>query len=561
LHTTEPRFHALTRSNTMQPPDGPVVLLILDGVGEGRKDVFDATAAAHTPVLDRLRESRLFRTLRAHGTAVGLPSDTDMGNSEVGHNTLGAGRIFDQGPKRIDNAIESGSIWTGTWPEIVHQVNDKHTSLHLIGLLSDGNVHSHMSHLYAIVDRAAADGINAVYIHVLLDGRDVPDRTADRYVAELTEHLKAIQDEYEFCYKIASGGGRMITTMDRYGADWSIVERGWQAHVLGTARPFDSALDAIETFRKENPNISDQLLPAFTICDSEGNAVGPVADGDAVIIFNFRGDRVIQLSQAFATDDSFRHFARVRSPEVLFAGITLYDSDLGVPAKHLVQFEQLQETLSEFLASTGVREFACAETQKFGHVTYFWNGNRSGKFNENTETYLEIPSDKIPFNQRPWMKSAETADEVIRSIKSGSYDFIRANFAGGDMVGHTGYFEPSRISVEAIDLAIGRILDVVTEARGCLIVTADHGNVEDMVERSKDGTPLSDGSGNAKWKTAHSLNPVPFIIVESSGRRYELKPDLDSAGLANVASTVVQLLGFDAPTEFEPSLISVRQSR
>ncbi len=539
----------------MHAADGPVVLLILDGVGEGRGDEFDAFAAAHTPTLDRLHGSGLFRTLRAHGTAVGLPSDNDMGNSEVGHNTLGAGRIFDQGPKRIDNAIKSGAIWAGSWQNIVHQTHDRKSSLHLIGLLSDGNVHSHMSHLYALLDRAAQDGIEEVNVHVLLDGRDVPDRTADQYVAQLLEHLEAIEKKYGYRYKIASGGGRMVTTMDRYGADWSIVERGWQAHVLGVARAFDSALDAIQEFRKEVPNISDQLLPSFTICDSEGHPVGPINDGDAVVIFNFRGDRVIELSQAFTADDSFKHFDRVRVPKVFFAGMTLYDSDLGIPDKYLVEFEQLPETLSEYLASTKVREFACAETQKFGHVTYFWNGNRSGKFDETTETYLEIPSDKVPFDQRPWMKSAETADEVIRSIKSRSYDFIRANFAGGDMVGHTGCFDPSRISVEAIDLAIDRILDAVQDARGCLIVTADHGNVEDMVERSKDGTPRLDGDGNPRWKTAHSLNPVPFIVVECSGRSYNLASGLDKAGLANVASTIVQLLGFNAPTEFEPSLI------
>jgi 2,3-bisphosphoglycerate-independent phosphoglycerate mutase len=556
LQITGARVQALTRSKTMRPPDGPVVLLILDGVGEGRKDAYDAAAAAHTPILDRLRESELSRTLRAHGTAVGLPSDADMGNSEVGHNTLGAGRIFDQGPKRIDNAIESGSIWTGTWREIVHQVQERNSSLHLIGLLSDGNVHSHMSHLYALLDRAAEDGIERVYIHVLLDGRDVPDRTADHYVTELMRHLDTIREKYGYRYAIASGGGRMVTTMDRYGADWSIVERGWQAHVLGTARAFHSPLDAIETFRKENPNISDQLLPAFTVRDSEGHAVGPIMDDDAVIIFNFRGDRVIELSQAFTTDDSFRHFDRVRTPKILFAGMTLYDSDLDIPEKYLVELQQLPQTLSEYLASTGLQEFACAETQKFGHVTYFWNGNRSGKFDEETETYVEIPSDQVPFDQRPWMKSAETADEVIRAIESGSYDLIRANFAGGDMVGHTGRFDPSRISVEAIDLAIGRILDPVRNARGCLIVTADHGNVEDMVERGKDGAPLFDKDGNPRWKTAHSLNPVPFVVVECSGRLYHLTPGLEKAGLANVASTIALLLGFDQPEEFEPSLVA-----
>jgi 2,3-bisphosphoglycerate-independent phosphoglycerate mutase len=556
MPTTKHQAPALTRSKAARPPDGPVVLLILDGVGEGRGDAFDAYATAHTPVLDRLRRSSLFRTLRAHGTAVGLPSDSDMGNSEVGHNTLGAGRIFDQGPKRIDNAIKSGSIWTGPWKEMISRLGDGQAALHLIGLLSDGNVHSSMSHLYALTDRAALDGVKKLYLHVMLDGRDVPDRTADRYVRELLQHLDTIRQEHGFDYKIASGGGRMVTTMDRYGADWSIVERGWRAHVLGAAPPFDSPLEAIDVSRRENPSISDQLLPAFTICDANGDPIAPVADGDCVVIFNFRGDRVIELSQAFTADHSFKSFDRVRVPAVFFAGLTLYDSDLGVPEKYLVEFERFPNTFSEHLASTKVREFACAETQKFGHVTYFWNGNRSGKFDDETEVYAEIPSDKVAFDQRPWMKSAETADEVIRAIRSQSYEFIRANFAGGDMVGHTGHFDASQISVEAIDLAIGRILDAVTEARGCLIVTADHGNVEDMIERDKKGDPIFEKDGGPKWKTAHSLNPVPFFIVECSGRAYQLASGLEGAGLANVASTIAELLGFDAPGGFEPSLIT-----
>jgi 2,3-bisphosphoglycerate-independent phosphoglycerate mutase len=412
-----------------------------------------------------------------------------------------------------------------------------------------------MSHLYALIDHAAYDGIRNLFVHVLLDGRDVPDRTADQYVRDLAKHLKDIKQSWGYSYQIASGGGRMITTMDRYGADWSIVQRGWEAHVLGKGRAFSSAIDAIDTLRKENPGISDQLLPSFTIYDGNGRPVGPIEDGDCVVIFNFRGDRVIELSQAFEGDDAFNHFDRERIPDVLFVGMTLYDSDLDIPQKYLVDLPQLPNTLSEYLASTQIQEFACAETQKFGHVTYFWNGNRSGKFDDSTETYVEIPSDKVPFDQRPWMQSAQTADEMIRAIESGNYKFLRANFAGGDMVGHTGCFDASRISVEAIDLALGRILPTVKKARGCIVVTADHGNVEDMIERSKDGTPIFNDDGSPRWKTAHSLNPVPFIVAEFSDRVYTLRPGLDSAGLANVASTIVQLLGFEAPTEFEPSLI------
>jgi 2,3-bisphosphoglycerate-independent phosphoglycerate mutase len=536
-------------------PAGPVVLLILDGVGEGRGDEFDAVAAAHTPVLDGLRWSDLFRTLRAHGTAVGLPSDSDMGNSEVGHNALGAGRVFDQGAKRIDNAMTSGAIWGQTWREVVAQLTEHRAALHLVGLLSDGNVHSSVCHLYSLVDRAAQEGIERVCVHALLDGRDVPDRTADTYVRELEQHLRGVEQRYGYRYVLASGGGRMVTTMDRYGADWSVVERGWQAHVLGTAEPFSSAAEAIASFRQRNPGGSDQLIPAFTVCDSAGRALAPIQDGDTIITFNFRGDRIMQLVEAFSRKD-FDKFDRIRVPRVLLAGMTLYDSDLGVPDKYLVDFEQIPGTVSEYLADTAVRQFACAETQKFGHVTYFWNGNRSGKFDEECEKYVEIPSDRVAFNERPWMKSVETADEVVRAIEAGSYDFIRANFAGGDMVGHTGDFNATRLSLEAIDLAIGRILKSVTSARGCLVVTADHGNAEDMAERTKDGQVKWEEDGEPKWKTAHSVNRVPFSIVEAAGRRFALAPGLDQAGLANVAATLIQLLGFQPPAEFEPSLIT-----
>jgi 2,3-bisphosphoglycerate-independent phosphoglycerate mutase len=262
----------------------------------------------------------------------------------------------------------------------------------------------------------------------------------------------------------------------------------------------------------------------------------------------------MQFVKAFGRG-SFDEFNRVRQPRALLAGMTLYDNDLGIPEKYLVNFEQIPGTVSDYLASTGVCQFACAETQKFGHVTYFWNGNRSGKFDEERETYAEISSDRVGFNERPWMKSAETAHEVIAAIESGSYDFIRANFAGGDMVGHTGDFEATRMSLEAIDLAMGRILESVRSARGCLVVTADHGNAEDMAERKSDGqVELEDGK--PKWKTSHSLNRVPFSIIEASGRRFRLAPGLDDAGLANVASTLIQLLGFNPPVEFEPSLIT-----
>ena len=547
----------LQAHGTLAALAGPLVFIILDGVGEGPADQFDAVAAAHTPTLDALKAQGLYRTLRAHGTVVGLPSDADMGNSEVGHNILGAGRIFDQGAKCVDRAIETGEIWGGPWAEIETRTKEHASALHLIGLLSDGNVHSNITHLAAMLERASSQGLSRVYLHILTDGRDVPDGSALEYVEQLETRLAEIRSQTGFDYRIASGGGRMITTMDRYQADWRIVERGWQAHVLGQGRQFSSAIQAIETMRGENPGISDQRLAPFVVCDEAGTPVSTIEDGDCVVFFNFRGDRALEISQAFGEGSAFMGFDRQRVPDVLFVGMMLYDGDLNVPEKYLVSPETVSNTISEYLANSGVSQFACAETQKFGHVTYFWNGNRSEKFDARSETYLEIPSDLVPFDERPWMKSAETADEVIKAVEAGAHRFIRVNFAGGDMVGHTGSFAAAKIAIESLDIALARILPAVVKAKGCLVVTADHGNADEMVERDKSGAPLLDASGAPKWRTSHSLNPVPIVIKDYSGREFALRQGQNQAGLANVAATLLELLGFRAPIEYEPSLLEV----
>ena len=542
---------ALQRDPTLAGPEGPLVLIILDGVGVGCHDAFDAVSSAFTPVLDALTSSGPYTTLRAHGVAVGLPSDADMGNSEVGHNILGAGRIFDQGAKRVENALDSGSLWTSkAWHSVVDAGSA--ATLHFVGLLSDGNVHSNISHLVAMLERACDDGVRRVRIHALLDGRDVPDGTAEQFIADLGALLQRLNAR-GVDYRVASGGGRMTTTMDRYGADWAMVERGWRAHVLGDAPGFTSALAAITDARQRHPGIGDQNLPSFTVTDDAGLPVGPILDGDAVVMFNFRGDRALEFSQAI-TETSFDQFDRVRLPAVTFAGMCLYDGDLGVPQLYLVEPTYLPGTISELLAASGVRQFACAETQKFGHVTYFWNGNRSEPFEPEFETYEEIPSDSHPFETRPWMKSAETVDSVIASVRSGEFQFIRANFAGGDMVGHTANFAATVLALGSIDLALGRIAAVVREAKGVLVITADHGNADDKVERDASGHPRFAADGTPVWRTAHSLNPVPFIVGDFSGRSLELT-EVAGAGLANVAATLLNLLGFVAPADYEPSLV------
>ena len=501
----------LTKNNFIKRK-GSVVLIIMDGIGIGDGGAGDALEIANTPVLDSIRENYLNRSIKAHGVAVGLPSDGDMGNSEVGHNALGAGRIFDQGAKLVQKSIENGDMFkTHIWGKITDA--GKTNTMHLIGLLSDGNVHSHIDQLFKMVEQASKDNVKKLRLHILLDGRDVPDGSAEQYIGQLEDFLQKFNKD-GLDYQIASGGGRMITTMDRYEADWSIVERGWNAHTLGTAQPFKSALEAVESFRADQPGILDQNLPAFTIVKNN-QPIGSINDGDSVIFFNFRGDRSIQISRAFDENDTVP-FDRKRIPKVTFAGIMQYDGDLNIPENYLVEPPKIDRTMSEYLVNEKCSQFATSETQKFGHVTYFWNGNKSGKFDDKLEEYLEIPSDKIEFNERPWMKAAEITDTVIKAIESKKYDFIRLNYANGDMVGHTGNLDATIIAAETVDLALSRLLPVLEKNNGMAIITADHGNLDEMFEvdkKTKD-IKIDKKTGKGKPKTSHTLNPVPVIFFQ-----------------------------------------------
>jgi len=522
----------------------PVVLVVMDGVGETSEELGNMVIKATTPVLDRLKANDPFRTLQAHGTAVGMPSDEDMGNSEVGHNTLGCGQIYAQGARLVNESIENGRIYqSGTWKELVSGVQASGGTLHFIGLLSDGNIHSNIAHLLAMLKEAKAEGVAKVRVHILLDGRDVPITSALEYVDQLEETLASLNDS-SFDGRIASGGGRMKITMDRYEADWDMVRKGWELHVHGTGRQFASAREAIETFREETPGITDQDLPGFVVA-SDGQPVGAMHDGDSVILFNFRGDRALELSMAFDGDASFDKFDRGEVPQVAFAGMLQYDRDLQIPRKYLVSPPQFSHTLTELLVENGLPEYACSETQKFGHVTYFWNGNRSEKFSEELETWEEIPSDNRSFDESPWMKATEIADRVIEAIASGKYAFIRCNLPNGDMVGHTGNLVATEIAVEAVDLSLGRILSACDEYGCILLVTADHGNCEQMLEKNK--------KGEITARTAHTVNPVPFIIHDKDDR-HEL--DMETPfGLANVAPTVAELLGVEPYDCWEKSML------
>jgi 2,3-bisphosphoglycerate-independent phosphoglycerate mutase len=541
--------YELKRLPNFNGRQGPLLLVIMDGVGLGKKDDSDGVFLAKTPVLDELMKSKLYMTLKAHGTAVGMPSDDDMGNSEVGHNALGAGRVFDQGAKLAQKSIESGEIYeTETWKSLVERVKNDNKIFHFIGLLSDGNVHAHIDQLLSLVNACAEEGVRRVRLHVLLDGRDVYEKSALTYIEKTEAALKAINQSYKnYDYAIASGGGRMVTTMDRYNADWTIVERGWKAHVLGRGRRFTSAKEAVETYYKEDPKITDQYLDSFVIED-DGSPVGTIEDGDSVVCFNFRGDRAIEISMAFEQKD-FDKFDRVRVPDVMYAGMMEYDGDLHIPKHYLVPPPKIDGPVGVYMCANKIPAFAVSETQKFGHVTYFWNGNKSGYIDENLEEYVEVPSDKIRFDEKPRMKADEITDKTIELLKSGRFKFGRINYPNGDMVGHTGVPAAIITSVEAVDEGLAKILPVIQSLNGICVILADHGNADEM---------FTVKNGKKQVSTAHSLNPVPFIIVDPNYHgEYDLA-DVKDRGLANVAATLLNLLGYEAPKEYAPSLIKIK---
>ena len=545
--------------NKLQNPigvEGPVLTIVMDGVGIAPATVGNAVYQAYTPTLDMLMSKYPTVKLKAHGTAVGLPTDDDMGNSEVGHNALGSGQVFAQGAKLVSESIENGKMFaSNTWQNIVSNVKKTGGTLHFLGLFSDGNVHSHIDHLKAMLVRAKKEGVARVRIHILIDGRDVGETSALDYIVPFEEFLDTLRTK-EFDVMIASGGGRMVITMDRYEANWKMVELGWKTHVLGEGRQFCCAKKAVETYREEY-KVIDQDLPPFVIA-KDGVPVGTINDGDSVIFYNFRGDRAIEISKAF-DDKEFTKFDRVRYPEVVYAGMLEYDGDLHIPSNYLVNPPEITNTMGEYLADTGVSQLAISETQKYGHVTYFWNGNKSGKFSDELETYIEVASDVVPFEQRPWMKCAEITDELIACLESGKYKSLRVNFPNGDMVGHTGNILATRCSMEALDLQLKRILEVVDKLKGVALITADHGNADEMYEVDKKGEPKQGKDGSYKAKTSHTLNPVPFIVYDNFyNDKYTVKEDKGAFGLSNVAATCVNFLGYEAPNMWDESVVDVK---
>ncbi len=535
----------------------PLTILVMDGIGCRQATAGNAVAESYTPNLDWLLQNCPYTLLKAHGTAVGLPSDDDMGNSEVGHNAIGAGRYYPQGARLVNEAIAGGRIYRSkAWQHLTGFCRERQGTLHFIGLFSDGNVHSNLEHVRAMLRQAAQqEHLPRARVHILLDGRDVGETSALDYVIPFEAFLRDLNDQAGVDYRIASGGGRMAITMDRYQADWDMVKLGWQTHVAAEGRRFQSAQTAIETYRQETPGIIDQDLPPFVIADGAG-PVGPIRDGDSVIFFNYRGDRAIEISLAFEQED-FAKFERRPNPQVAYAGMMEYDTELHIPKTYLVEPPCIENTMGELLSRQGIRQMAISETQKFGHVTYFWNGNRSGKFDDRLEEYVEIPSDRVHFELRPWMQAAQITDRVVQAIENEPFDLIRLNFANGDMVGHTGVYPAARIAVETVDLCIGRLLPAISKAGGILLITADHGNAEEMFETDKKtGQVKLNEAGNPKPKTSHTLNPVWFIVYDpGGGNSIRFDPQVQTPGLTNIAATCFQLLGLEPPELYDPPLL------
>lgn len=540
------------------PKGKTIAMVVLDGWGEAKPDQYNCIHIAETPTMDSLKKGapEKWRLVRAHGTAVGLPTEDDMGNSEVGHNALGAGRIFAQGAKLVDLALASGKIYDGEGFNYIKESFETGT-LHLIGLLSDGGVHSRLDQVQLLVKGSAEHGAKRIRVHILTDGRDVLDGSSVGFVETLENDLAELRAKGVDA-QIASGGGRMYVTMDRYENDWEVVKRGWDAQVLGEAPyKFTNAVEAVKKLRQE-PKANDQYLPPFVIVDDKGKAVGPIVDGDAVVTFNFRADRMVMIAKSLEYED-FDKFDRVRVPKIRYAGMLQYDGELQLPSRYLVSPPEIERTSGEYLVHNGVRTFACSETVKFGHVTFFWNGNRSGYFNPEMEEYVEIPSDSgITFNVQPKMKAIEIAEKARDAILSGKFDQVRVNLPNSDMVGHTGDIEATIVACKAADEAVKMILDTIEQVGGIYVVTADHGNAEDMVKRNKKGEPALDKSGNIQILTSHTLEPVPIAIGGpglAPGVRF--RSDVPSGGLANVAATVMNLHGFEAPSDYETTLIEV----
>lgn len=525
----------------------------MDGIGISKDNKNNAFKAANTTYLDELIElskgKNLYTELNSHGTYVGLPDDKLMGNSEVGHNAIGAGKIVKQRSTLTKEYIKSGDLFKSKkWKELISLIKTEKVRLHFIGLLSDGYVHSHISHLFGLLEGCQDSNIRKVRVHILLDGRDVPPQSAIQYVTKLNQKLDKINQNTNYDYRIASGGGRMYVTMDRYNSDWDVVRRGWDAHVCGIPEKhenyegyFKSAELAIRKARINHPDISDQYLPSFAIIGDNGKPIGKMIDGDVVIFFNFRGDRAIQISRAF-DEPEFSEFNKKCNPKLKYYGMMLYDDKLGIPRNYFLEPPQISDTLTSYLCAENITQFSIAETHKFGHIKYFFLGNRDKSPYPDIDKYYEVKSDPSEMiESNPEMKAYHVKNKLLEVLDQKKYKFCRVNFANGDMVGHTGNFKSAIIAAETVNDCVKELVERVKKLNGITIITADHGNLENMKE----------------FETSHTLNKVVFIIVDSQFETtYHINKNISEPGLGNIAATILNLLGYEKPKSFLNSLIS-----
>jgi 2,3-bisphosphoglycerate-independent phosphoglycerate mutase len=503
----------------MQRPK-PVMLMILDGWGVSPAGPGNAVSQAKTPNLDRVLAEYPHTLLQTSGKAVGLP-DGIMGNSEVGHLNIGAGRIVYQDLMRIDMAIKSGEFFKNPVIEAAaaHAL-DNGRALHLVGLVSDGGVHSQLTHLLALLDLAKQRGVERVFVHVILDGRDTPPDGGKGYVARLQAHLDKIGNG-----QIASVCGRYYA-MDR-DTRWDRTERAYKLYTQGIGTPARDAVAAVAAAYEKGE--TDEFVTPIVLTDDAGAPRTSMQDGDSLIFFNFRADRARQITRAF-TEENFSGFERTLWPRLAqFVCMTQYDEKFSLP----VAFPpvHLEQILGEIVSRQGLCQLRIAETEKYAHVTYFFNGGEEKPFENEDRCLIPSPRDVPTYDYKPQMSALAVADEVLKRIAGGRYDLIVLNFANMDMVGHTGKLDAAIEAVQTVDQCVGRIVDAVLAGGGALLVTADHGNAETMIE------------ANGHVHTAHTTNPVHLLLIDDQCKH----ACLHTGVLGDIAPTILQLLGLSQP--------------